>query len=332
MRLSRAALARHGESAIDPVAIALVLVAAVVHASWNRVLHAEEDRVAAMAVAGLFTGVMLLPAVLLWPPWAALPFVVASAVTHVFYALGLSAAYRRGALSVAYPLGRGVAPLLVTLGGWLLLAERPDETAVLGAAALAVGLALIAISGGRAGQGAAVGFALLTGLTIATYSVVDAAAVRQVSPVGYLGAVLGIQGLLLTGLVRGDRLRLRSGLRSPAGPLRLPAGSRGPRLHPARVLRPHRSPPLRRAPPPRRLDRRHPRPHRRPPRGELATFQKQMRLVSIRAPGVGLDGECAIAPTKAAAAQSCLSSSPAFRTYRSGTLKSPPLMSTTWVS
>jgi drug/metabolite transporter (DMT)-like permease len=214
MRLSRAALARHGESAIDPVAIALVLVAAVVHASWNRVLHAEEDRVAAMAVAGLFTGVMLLPAVLLWPPWAALPFVVASAVTHVFYALGLSAAYRRGALSVAYPLGRGVAPLLVTLGGWLLLAERPDETAVLGAAALAVGLALIAISGGRAGQGAAVGFALLTGLTIATYSVVDAAAVRQVSPVGYLGAVLGIQGLLLTGLVRGDRLRLRSGLRS----------------------------------------------------------------------------------------------------------------------
>ena len=202
------------ETAIDPVAVAFVLVAAVVHASWNRVLHAEGDRVAAMAVAGLVVGVMLLPAVILSPPWRALPFVIASATAHVAYALGLSAAYRRGALSVAYPLGRGVAPLLVTLGGWLLLSERPDAEAVIGAISLAAGLALIAVAGGRAGQGAAVGFALLTGLTIAAYSVVDAGAVRQVSPVGYLGAVLGIQGVLLTLLVRGSRTRLRRGLRS----------------------------------------------------------------------------------------------------------------------
>jgi drug/metabolite transporter (DMT)-like permease len=202
------------ETAIDPVAVVLVLVAAVVHASWNRVLHAEDDRVAAMSVAGLVVGVMLLPAVLISPPWRVLPFVVASALAHVAYALGLSAAYRRGALSVAYPLGRGVAPLLVTLGGWLLLSERPDAGALVGAISLAAGLALIAVAGGRAGQGAAVGFALLTGLTIAAYSVVDAGAVRQVSPVGYLGAVLGIQGALLTLLIRGNRTRLRRGLRS----------------------------------------------------------------------------------------------------------------------
>jgi drug/metabolite transporter (DMT)-like permease len=202
------------EIAIDPVAVALVLVAAVVHASWNRVLHAEDDRVAAMSVAGLVVGVMLLPAVLISPPWRVLPFVVASAMAHVAYAHGLSAAYQRGALSVAYPLGRGVAPLLVTLGGWLLLAERPDGGALIGAVSLAAGLALIAIAGGRSGQGAAVGFALLTGLTIAAYSVVDAGAVRQVSPVGYLGAVLGIQGILLTLLMRGNRTRLRCGLRS----------------------------------------------------------------------------------------------------------------------
>ena len=196
------------------MAVALVLVAAVVHATWNRVLHAEDDRVAAMAVAGLVVGVMLLPAVIVSPPWRALPFVVASAMAHVAYALGLSAAYRRGALSVAYPLGRGVAPLLVTLGGWLLLSERPDTGALIGAISLAAGLALIAVAGGRAGQSAAVGFALLTGLTIAAYSVVDAGAVRQVSPVGYLGAVLGIQGVLLTLLVGGSRIRLRRGLRS----------------------------------------------------------------------------------------------------------------------
>ena len=191
-----------------------MLVAAIVHASWNRVLHAEADRVAAMAVAGLAVGVMLLPAVLISPPWEVLPLVVASVVAEVAYALCLSAAYKRGALSVAYPLGRGVAPLLVTLGGWLLLSERPDSGALLGAIALAVGLALIAVVGGRAGQSAAVGFALLTGLTIAAYSVVDAAAVREVAPPGYLGAVLGIQGMFLTLLVRGNRVRLRQGFRT----------------------------------------------------------------------------------------------------------------------
>jgi drug/metabolite transporter (DMT)-like permease len=177
-----------------------------------------------MAVAGVVVGVALLPAVVVWPPWEALPLVLASAAAHVAYALGLSAAYRRGALSVAYPLGRGVAPLLVTLGGWLLLAERPTTGALIGAMSLAAGLGLIAIAGGRSGQGAAVVFALLTGLTIAAYSVVDAAAVRQVSPIGYLGAVLGVQGLVLMLLVRANRRRLRQGLRSG---LLIAAGSVG---------------------------------------------------------------------------------------------------------
>lgn len=188
-------------------------MAAVIHATWNRLLHAVDDRVAAMAVAGVATGVIMLPAIVIWPPWAAWPSILASATAHTFYALGLSAAYRRGALSVAYPLGRGVAPLLVTLGGWLLLAQQPDGGALLGAVLLALGLAMIAIAGSRSGQGAAVVFALLTGLTIAAYSVVDAGAVRQVAPAGYIGAVLGIQGLVLLLLVRGSRPRLRSGLR-----------------------------------------------------------------------------------------------------------------------
>ena len=202
------------ETVIDPVAIGLVLVAAVVHASWNRLLHAEEERVAAVAVAGLAVGLLLLPGVIIWPPWPALPFVLLSAGLETVYALCLTAAYQRGALSIAYPLGRGVAPLLVTLGGWLVLTQRPDAGALLGALLLALGLGLIGIAGGRAGQGAAVGFALLTGLTIAAYSVVDAGAVRQVSPIGYLGAVMAIEGVLLTLVVRADRVRLRRSLRS----------------------------------------------------------------------------------------------------------------------
>ncbi|MCA9863335.1 MAG: hypothetical protein KC432_09960, partial [Thermomicrobiales bacterium] len=186
----------------------------MLHASWNRLLHAVNDRVAAMSVAGIATGVLMLPAILIWPPWAAWPSILASAAAHTCYALGLSAAYKRGALSVAYPLGRGVAPLLVTVGGWLLLAETPAATAILGAVLLAVGLASIAIAGGRSGQHAAVIFALLTGVTIASYSVVDAGAVRQVAPAGYIGAVLGLQGIILAVILRGNVPRLRGGLRN----------------------------------------------------------------------------------------------------------------------
>ena len=190
------------------------MIAAVLHASWNRLLHAVDDRVAAMSVAGIVTGVLMLPAILIWPPWAAWPFILASATAHTFYALGLSAAYKRGALSVAYPLGRGVAPLLVTMGGWLLLAQTPDTTAIIGAVLLAVGLASIAIAGGRSGQHAAVIFALLTGVTIASYSVVDAGAVQHVAPAGYIGAVLGLQGLILAVILRGSLPRLQGGVRS----------------------------------------------------------------------------------------------------------------------
>ena len=77
------------------------MIAAVLHASWNRLLHAVDDRVAAMSMAGIVTGVLMLPAILIWPPWAAWPFILASATAHTFYALGLSAAYKRGALSDA---------------------------------------------------------------------------------------------------------------------------------------------------------------------------------------------------------------------------------------
>lgn len=171
---------------------------------------------AAMAVAGLLVGLALLPATVLGEAWRAWPFILASATAHILYALCLSAAYQRGALSVAYPLGRGVAPLLVTIGGWLLLAQQPDVGAVLGAVLLAGGLAAIAVSGRRAGQSSAVVFALLTGLTIACYSVVDAGAVQYVDPVGYLGAVLGLQGLALTLSLRGRGDRLRGSVRSGA--------------------------------------------------------------------------------------------------------------------
>jgi drug/metabolite transporter (DMT)-like permease len=122
-----------------------------------------------------------------------------SGLVEALYAIFLAAAYQRGALAVAYPIGRGTAPILVTLGAWLILGQPPSALTLLGAGALLAGLILVALAGRKLGQMAAVGFALLTGCAIATYSVIDAWAVGTpgVSPIAYLGPVLAVEGVLL---------------------------------------------------------------------------------------------------------------------------------------
>lgn len=199
----------HRSIAVPPLALALVLLAALLHAGWNLLLHTTNDRLAAAAVAGLVAGAALLPAMVIAPPWQVWPLIVLSALAECAYALCLTTAYRLGALSLVYPLARGSAPLLVTLGGWLLLAQPPTIWTLAGAGALALGLAFLATAGNHTGQRAAIAFALLTGVAIACYATIDAGAVRQVNPVSYLGAVLGLQGIALVGVLRGNLARLR---------------------------------------------------------------------------------------------------------------------------
>jgi drug/metabolite transporter (DMT)-like permease len=198
---------------MSPIALALTAAAALAHALWNRRLHVAGDRLGTIAVAYLAVGIALLPAAVLDGPWPVWPLVLLSGAVETIYSLCLIAAYHHGALTIAYPLGRGTAPLLVTLGGWLVLNQRPDPPVLVGTVALAIGIALVATAGWRSGQSAAVGFALLTGLTVAAYSLIDSQAVQTVSAPGYFAAVSLVAGVLVVGTARGDRARLRQALR-----------------------------------------------------------------------------------------------------------------------
>jgi drug/metabolite transporter (DMT)-like permease len=198
---------------MDPVALGLVLLSAFFSAAWNRVLHVAGDRVAIMGASGIMTGLILLPWTLLIPPWHVAGLIVLSALAEVAYSLTLSAAYARGALSLTYPLGRGAAPLLASLLAWAALAERPQGPALAGALTLGAGIALLSHAGWRTGRASAVGYALLAGLSIAAYTVIDARAVRQVHPAAYLGPVLGLQGLLICAGMRWSGARLRASIR-----------------------------------------------------------------------------------------------------------------------
>jgi len=202
---------------VSGVALALVLAAAVLHATWNRLLHGATDRLAAAAVGGAVGAVLLLPATIADPPVHAWPPALASGAAEAAYFAFLAAAYRRGELSFTYPVARGIAPFLITLGGALALGQPLTAARVAGSLALAAGLAIISQAGLARGRGIALAFAALTGVSIAVYSVIDAGAVRSAGAVGYLGAVTVVQAVILLGAVRLDRARLRAAARAGAG-------------------------------------------------------------------------------------------------------------------
>jgi drug/metabolite transporter (DMT)-like permease len=199
------------------LAFALVLAAAVFHAGWNRLLHGAEDRLAAAAVGTVVGAALLLPATIAVPPVKVWPLAVASGAAEATYFALLAAAYRRGELSFTYPVARGVAPFLITLGGAAVLGESLTAARIGGSLALGVGLGIIAQAGIAKGRGAALTFAALTGVTIAVYSVIDADAVRSANALGYLGLVTSVEAVIMLGVVRLDWGRLKASARAGAG-------------------------------------------------------------------------------------------------------------------
>lgn len=199
---------------MPPAAVALVLAAAVLHALWNVGLHGADDRVAAMAMSGVVSGVVLLPFLVLDPPSGLWGLLLISGAAEAVYGLALAGAYRRGELSVTYPVGRGSAPLMATIAAVAVVGQPASGRTIVAAALVATGLGLIAFRSHRHGTLAATGLALLVGVTIATYSVVDARAVRDgAAPLAYLAGTLGLEGVLMAATTRFDVARLRGSIR-----------------------------------------------------------------------------------------------------------------------
>jgi drug/metabolite transporter (DMT)-like permease len=157
----------------------LVLLAALLHASWNAMLHGNEDRFLSMtwmsiAIAAVPTLVILFTPL---PASAAWPYIVASGIVHIVYNVTLVRSYRRNDLAQAYPIARGSSPLLVTLGAALFAHEVIRPSQVLGILMISGGIIAIALERfhvSRAGLRAA----LTTGATIAVYTVIDSIGVR----------------------------------------------------------------------------------------------------------------------------------------------------------
>ena len=172
---------------MSPLALALILTAAVIHASWNYLLKRSGGGNAFVWLFATLSAALYAPlaAGVVWWTAPALTLtsyglMAASAIVHTAYYMLLDRGYRSGDLSLVYPLARGSAPLITVLVAVLLLHEKPSALAIAGA--LLIGCGAIAVTGNlralrAAGSLPAVAFALLTGCMIASYTVIDKLAV-----------------------------------------------------------------------------------------------------------------------------------------------------------
>ena len=169
---------------MEPLVIGIVAFSAVLHVAWNVRLKTAGDPLRAATVGMVASTVAIVPVgIAAWfvagqpaVPVEGVVLGVLSGVVEAAYFILLSAAYRRGDLSVVYPLARGTAPLLAVAIGVGLLGERLGVAGYLGVGALLGGF-LVLQRPWRVLQGhgldPAVAFALAAGVSIATYSAID---------------------------------------------------------------------------------------------------------------------------------------------------------------
>jgi drug/metabolite transporter (DMT)-like permease len=177
---------------LSEFAVALVLGAAVLHATWNAIVKGTRARALVLAAVAATNGTVGL-GLLLWaetPDIASWPYIAASSVTHYGYYYFLALAYKWGDLSRVYPIARGSAPLLVSVGALLFAGEQLSTSGWGGVVLVSAGISILAFfsKGPSIPDPRSTAAALATGLIIASYSVVDGIGVRlSGSPFGYMG-------------------------------------------------------------------------------------------------------------------------------------------------
>ena len=161
-------------------ALVLVLLSAVLHAAWNAQLKSGKDQaqfMASMSLAVATISLLCVPLVGL-PGIRSWPCIVASGALHILYNFLLLQKYKNTDFSSAFPISRGVSPILVTLGALLFIHQRLALPTLLGVGVISGGILLQITGKNRLTLPLAVP-AFATGATIAAYTVVDTIGVQR---------------------------------------------------------------------------------------------------------------------------------------------------------
>ena len=161
--------------------IAIILSAAMLHAIWNAIVKTATDRTVTLGLVALGQAIAgaIMILVLPIPSLESFPYILVSTFIHFGYFYMLGKAYQHGDLSVVYPVARGVAPVLVSVGAFLLIGEVLPLQAWIGIAIIVLAIQLSNWRALREGGGrAAFIYAFGTGVCISGYSVADGIGVR----------------------------------------------------------------------------------------------------------------------------------------------------------
>jgi len=182
-----------------PVTLAslMMIASGMIHAVVNAIIKGGRDKMAGRAATDGTAALVMVPAVVLVPlPHGAWLWLAGSAIVHLVYLIALVRSYELADFSAAYPILRGTAPLvtaIVTLG---ILGEPASALQIAGISLLGIGMFVLAA--GRHLSRHAFGWAILTGMCIATYTVIDARGVRAASSVAsYIAWDFLIMGVMI---------------------------------------------------------------------------------------------------------------------------------------
>ncbi len=184
---------------MSPTTLGLVLIAAVLHATWNLLAkRVTSDVTAFVWLTSAISFGMYLPVaaltIVLTHPAALTPidavFIVGTGLIHLVYFVLLQRGYRSGDLSLVYPLARGSGPLLAALCAIVVFGERPGPWGFAGIGCILGGVVAATTGLPRTGDGRgrlSIVYGLATGASIAAYTVWDKQAVSAlaISPILY---------------------------------------------------------------------------------------------------------------------------------------------------
>jgi uncharacterized membrane protein len=182
---------------VDPFVVGLVAISGILHVAWNVRLKTADDPLRAATIGMLAATIIVVPlGIASWlatgaeplPPDGVALGITSGVLETVFFVL-LAAAYRRGDLSIVYPIARGTAPLFAIAIGVGLLGEELGLAGSIGVALLLGGFLVLQrpwrLVRGRTGLDPAIAFALATGVMIATYSAVDRLGTQRIAVLPY---------------------------------------------------------------------------------------------------------------------------------------------------
>jgi len=173
----------------ESMAFLLILVSCALHVAWNAISKGCRDREAYTWLV-TFTGtIAVLPCFIIaqiWSPgsfgWRELAYAAASGLFESIYTIFLFWSYKHVDMSVAYPLGRGVAPVATLFLG-ILIGDAIKAGQIPAVATTLAGICCLSWEAHRSAKGKSplgnasphfgVLLALLTGCSIACYHIVD---------------------------------------------------------------------------------------------------------------------------------------------------------------